>query len=90
MDGWTDRQIHRQTDRQIDRQIDTLVTHPTGGTAVVSLEGLQNWSDDKGAGWRTMRKAVAGSAVGWVNVGSSWALKQQEWGSNGSITTKSH
>lgn len=31
-----------------------------GGTAAVSLDGLQNWSDDKGAGWRTMRKAVAG------------------------------
>ncbi|CAK9088971.1 unnamed protein product [Durusdinium trenchii] len=31
-----------------------------GGSAAISLEGLTNWSDDKGAGWRTVRKAVQG------------------------------
>jgi len=30
------------------------------GPTAVSLEGLHNWSDDKGAGWKTMRKAVPG------------------------------
>ena len=31
------------------------------GPTAVSLEGLHNWSDDKGAGWKTMRKAVPGA-----------------------------
>lgn len=47
-----------------------------GGTAVVSLEGLQNWSDDKGAGWRTMRKAVAGK-----NKSESRWFGANSWGS---------
>ena len=39
-----------------------------GAAQEVSLEGLSWWSDDKGAGWKTMRKAVKG----WVS--PSWAV----------------
>lgn len=39
----------------------SLVHQKMAGPTAVSLEGLHNWSDDKGAGWKTMRKAVPGA-----------------------------
>ena len=37
----------------------------SGGEAAISLEFLINWSDDKGAGWRTTRQAIEGRTKGW-------------------------
>ncbi|CAE7676289.1 unnamed protein product [Symbiodinium sp. CCMP2456] len=47
-----------------------------GGEAAVSLDFLINWSDDKGAGWRTLRQAIEGK-----NKAESRWFGARSWGS---------
>ncbi|CAE7491055.1 unnamed protein product [Symbiodinium microadriaticum] len=47
-----------------------------GGEAAISLEFLINWSDDKGAGWRTTRQAIEGK-----NKAESRWFGARSWGS---------
>ncbi|CAE7810512.1 unnamed protein product [Symbiodinium sp. CCMP2592] len=47
-----------------------------GAEAAISLEFLINWSDDKGAGWRTLRQAIQGK-----NKAESRWFGARSWGS---------
>eukprot|EP00439_Symbiodinium_sp_Y106_P051831 s485_g6.t3 len=47
-----------------------------GAEAAISLEFLINWSDDKGAGWRTLRQAIEGK-----NKAESRWFGARSWGS---------